>query len=518
MKKHQKIKSIKACAVLMVMLLLGLSGAFAQSQGAMALVHRADSLRVAGELTSAEALYQQGLGIFDVSTPEGARYARMCSDGIETIQYMRMDYSLDENELNAKLAEAYPAWVAAGGNARSAARGLECLVIDGKPMYSEIVVPNLKFRNMDLMHGDEAQNDRYASLIREVVERVANVWPKESWKAYDYPATYIGRHSVDIPRDELPTTGIFKMWFPLPITIGYQQPVEILSIEPADYVVLPPSSAGSINTLYMEVPLDKLTGPLHVEVRFKFTHYEQHFKVDPALVGSYDTSSPEYIAYTGSSGNVVVTPDIKATAERVVDGEKNPYLAARKLYDYMIKTIDYSFMPHLLFYPRSDLRESAYVHEYKIGDCGAQGSYFAALGRAVGIPARVPGGWQLFSGNFSSHFWAEFYVPNYGWLPVDPSVGQMALYTTKVDPATQCAFTDFFFGRQDAFRCVVQNNVDEHFIPEYPGTSYLPIAIQNIDAYCDTIDPSKGDIATLIVLKHSELTVEKADISKPLDL
>jgi len=512
------MRGTTAVAAMLIMLAFGFSGAIAQSRGGMALLSRAEALRVAGELTAAEELYRQGLAGLDASTQEGARYLRTCRDGLESIQYARMTYPFDENEVNAELAKAYPAWVAAGGNARTAARGLESFVIDGKTMYSDSVIPNLQFRTMALMHGDQEKNSLYASIVSKMVERVATLWPEDSWRVYDYPATYIGKHTVDIPRSELPAAGTFKMWFPLPITLGYQQPVEVLSIEPAGYVVLPPLNSGSISTLYMEVPLEKLEGPLRVEVRFKFTHYEQHFRVDPALVGAYEPSSPEYLAYTGSSGNVAVTPEIKAAAEHIVGGEKNPYLAARKIYDYMIKMIDYSFMPHLLFHPRSDLKESAYVHEYKIGDCGAQGAYFAALCRAVGIPARVPGGWQLFRGNFSSHFWAEFFVPNYGWIPVDPSVGQASLYTTMVDPEIKRAYTDFFFGRQDAFRCVVQSNVDERFIPEFPGTSFLPIAIQNVDASCDAIDPSQGDSPTIIVLNNSELTVEKAEVSKPLGL
>ena len=276
---------------------------------------RAEALRVAGELTAAEELYRQGLAELDASTQEGARYLRICRDGLESIQYVRISYPFDENELNAELAKAYPSWVAAGGNARTAARGLESLVIDGKTMYSDMVIPNLRYRTMALMHGDQKENSTYASLVNLMVEGIAKVWPKDAWKVYDYPATYIGKHTVDIPRSELPAAGTFKMWFPLPITLGYQQPVEVLSIEPASYVVLPPSSSGTLSTLYMEMPLEKLEGPLRAEVRFKFAHYEQHFRVDPALIGPYDTSSPEYLAYTGSSGNVAVTPEIKATAE-----------------------------------------------------------------------------------------------------------------------------------------------------------------------------------------------------------
>jgi hypothetical protein len=256
---------------------------------------------------------------------------------------------------------------------------------------------------MSLMHGDQEKNKYYASLVSEM-ERIATVWPKESWKIYDYPVTYIGKYRVDIPRSELPPSGIFKMWFPLPITLGYQQPVEVLSIEPAGYVVLPPSNSGDISTLYMEVPLEKLEGSLRVEVRFRFTHYEQHFRVDPALVGPYDTSDPEYLAYTRSSGNVAVTPEIKATAEHIVGAEKNPYIAAKKIYDYMIKTIDYSYMPHLLLL--SALRAQGVGLCPRIQDRRLWSTRVLLCGPLPGCRHSSPrsGGWQLFSGNFSPHF------------------------------------------------------------------------------------------------------------------
>lgn len=116
------------------MLAFGLTSVFAQAEGGMALLSRADALRVAGELSAAEGLYREGLAIFDTSTHDRARYARICRDGLESIQYVRISFPFDEEEMNAELAKAYPAWVAAGGNARTAARGLESFVIDGKTM------------------------------------------------------------------------------------------------------------------------------------------------------------------------------------------------------------------------------------------------------------------------------------------------------------------------------------------------------------------------------------------------
>ena len=210
-----------ALAAMLILLAFGYSGAFAQAPGGIALLSRAEALRVAGELTAAEELYRQGLAELDPSTQEGARYIQICRDGLESIQYARISFLYDEDEMNAELAKAYPAWVAAGGNARKAAKGLESLVIDGKTMYSETVIPNLQFRNMALMHGNQEKNKSYASLVEKILG-IAKVWPKDSWRVYDYPVTYIGKHTVDIPRSELPAAGTFKMWFPLPITLGYQ--------------------------------------------------------------------------------------------------------------------------------------------------------------------------------------------------------------------------------------------------------------------------------------------------------
>ena len=108
----------------------------------------------------------------------------------------------------------------------------------------------------------------------------------------------------------------------------------------------------------------------------------------PSGVGAYDTNSALYRHYTVSRGNTTITPSIRRTAQRVVGSETNPYLAAQRLYRYVLDTVKYSHMPHFAMWPRG-VAESVYVHEHKYGDCGAQSMYFSALCRAVGIPART---------------------------------------------------------------------------------------------------------------------------------
>ena len=69
-------------------------------------------------------------------------------------------------------------------------------------------------------------------------------------------------------------------------------------------------------------------------------------------------------------------------AESIVGGETNPYLAARKLYDYIVDNVTYNFMPHFIFWPRTSEAESDYVHRHQRGDCGAQSMYFSAMARS----------------------------------------------------------------------------------------------------------------------------------------
>jgi len=234
------------------------------------------------------------------------------------------------------------------------------------------------------------------------------------------------------------------------------------------------------------VPLDALEGDLDIAVTYDFTHYEQRFEVDPQNIGTYDRSSNEYERYTASYGNISVTPEIREAADKAAGDEKNPYLAARKIYDYILKNIDYSFVPHECLWPRGE-PESVYVHTRKRGDCGAQSIYFCALARAHGIPARCTGGYQLLSGEFSDHFWAEFFLPNYGWIPVDTSVAQIAEYPEGISEETRKTFRDYFFANQDCFRCVVQKDVDVPLIPPASELVAMPVAIQSPAALVGTM-------------------------------
>jgi hypothetical protein len=118
--------------------------------------------------------------------------------------------------------------------------------------------------------------------------------------------------------------------------------------------------------------------------------------------------------------------------------------------------------------------------------------YFSALCRAVGVPTRTTGGFQTFTGTPAGHFWAEFYLPNYGWIPVDPTAATLVDYLKNVSPVDKEAFHAFFFGSQDDLRLVVQKDTDLPLIPRADMRVALPMAIQMPAATCDTMAEQPG--------------------------
>jgi hypothetical protein len=475
--------------VLVLIMILWFSGCSSDSSRADALFVQAWLEQEAGNFTVAKELYEQAEEAFLAEDRQDR--ARDCRTARQDMAVIELTYSLGEADLRGMLADAFPGVPEAEREAWIAGGGLEYAVIDGESRYFADVVPNIKFRNVDLFRQDAAMLDRYEQGYL-VLKTIIDAGPgPDPWQPFINPVTYRGNGTLQIPRERLPKTGMLQLWFPIPIITGAQPAVMVTSITPERYVKVPPSIDEDIGLIYIEVDLDELREDLDIALEFLFDHYEQRFVVNPENIGDYDREGALYREYTASRGNIAVTPEIAEKAKDVVGNERNPWRAAKKLYDYVIENVQYSFMPHLALWPRG-LPESVYVHENRHGDCGAQSMYFSALCRSVGIPARTTGGWQLFSGNFSGHFWAEFFAPNYGWIPVDPTAAEIVDYLTDVSDEDKRIFHDFFFGSQDHFRCNVQKDVDLPLVPPAKGRVLLPMVIQFPAALCDTMEEIPG--------------------------
>ncbi len=128
--------------------------------------------------------------------------------------------------------------------------------------------------------------------------------------------------------------------------------------------------------------------------------------------------------YTANGSKYCIDdPYIQKIAKEIVGDERNPYRIARRIFDYIRTTLEYKL--------EGGWNVAPVVLQRGTGSCSEYSFSFIALCRAAGLPARYVGA-VVVRGDDASldeyfHRWPEVYLPNYGWVPVDPQGGDKDL-------------------------------------------------------------------------------------------
>ena len=117
------------------------------------------------------------------------------------------------------------------------------------------------------------------------------------------------------------------------------------------------------------------------------------------------------------------TPTIQAAAREAIGTESNLLRKVLKIRNYVYDRLSYGIKPHI---DTPDV-----VLERGIGSCGEYVGLLLALARLNGIACRTVGRYKCppypdrqgvpLEPEFN-HVWIEFYVPGYGWLPMESNV------------------------------------------------------------------------------------------------
>lgn len=324
-------------------------------------------------------------------------------------------------------------------------------------------------------HFDEIRKATATTLDFDYIARYAWSGNHSETGPYVNPVRYAGVERLEIPYEVLPSSGVLKIWFPLPVETESQTNVTVTNLSCPDFIVAGPVTTGAIGYVYYEIPAGAVNGNLVLSADVAFTSYEQVFEdINPAQVGEYNTSDPEYLLYTASERNIEVTDAIREKALEIVGNETNPHLQAQMIYRHIIETYPYSHVPHGSLDAREPrVAESTYMFETGHGDCGTQSMLFAAFCRSLGIPARAIGGYQmLLSETSGTHFWSEYYLPGYGWVPNDVTVAEIADWVT-IPEEKRTAFKDYYAANLDPTRLVIQKNVDAPMDPAVPDDAVV---------------------------------------------
>ncbi len=138
---------------------------------------------------------------------------------------------------------------------------------------------------------------------------------------------------------------------------------------------------------------------------------------------------------------------IRAAVYTILNREQNPYLKAKAIYDWIIRNMQISDSA-----ASTNIVEAL---ETRRGDSYATALLYTAMSRAAGVPC-IPVAGVLINQNGQTlrHYWAEFWIDGFGWLPVDPVMGSGAVKLTdsasqRFDDETEKDFVNFYFGNLD---------------------------------------------------------------------
>jgi len=281
--------------------------------------------------------------------------------------------------------------------------------------------------------------------------------PPVSGIVYRNPRVYNVNYSFEMFPDpnKIDRTKDLKLWIPIPREWDSQKAVKIISVQPEPHAKYEDPEYGN-PMLFWDFGKDPEQSSYRVDIIFRLESYDVNVEVDPERVGSYDKTSKEYALYTQSTHTISITPKIRKLAEAAIGDEKNPYLQAKRILDFVSRKMRFKVLDYergrgikcLLDYPVIDEETGK---EYYEGSCSQKTALKVALCRAVGIPARSVTGYvwnpwmkrddlkarypfetklspeglaatQLYAG-LDSHMWGEFFIPNYGWIPTDYKSG-----------------------------------------------------------------------------------------------
>ena len=197
-----------------------------------------------------------------------------------------------------------------------------------------------------------------------------------------------------------------RMWLPLPGSDRFQT-VSIESIRaPGRRQTLEDREHGN-SILYLELGPSDSHQP--IEMRFRVKRLEKAVYEDPAIDPTKFLDA-EALVPTGGK--------FDETARKVLEGKKGEMVRARALYDHVIDQMRY-----MKYGEGWGVGDASYACDVKTGNCSDFHSYFIALARSSGIPARFAIGASIPAdrndgGIDGYHCWAEFFAER-RWWPVD---------------------------------------------------------------------------------------------------
>lgn len=248
-------------------------------------------------------------------------------------------------------------------------------------------------------------------------------------KTKSIDATYVATVSA-IPAG----TNEVRVWIPLPASRGAQIVSDVAIDSPYRWTRAKDAEFGNE---YAVATIANPPADLSVKVNFRATRQEA------TLDHPFETAATKAEMQRALRADKLVTlsPRVHKLADEITAGKSSTIDEAHAIFDYLVTNMTYDKTV-----PGWGHGDTERACDIKKGNCTDFHSMFLSLTRAKGIPSRFVIGFPLTAkdGQVKGyHCWAEFYVKDKGWIPVDAS---------DASKLSDASAREFLFGNLDADR------------------------------------------------------------------
>lgn len=202
---------------------------------------------------------------------------------------------------------------------------------------------------------------------------------------------------------------------------------------------------------------------ISIKQQYTITSYEIETNINARNISLKIQNQKLHDYYTKETSLLPVTEVIiKKLVDDVVKNEKNIYLKARRIYEFIIENFN---IAKEIFSDRTQTVLS--MLENKTGSPYDASLLFSTLCRASDIPCMPISGVITDEDKTYLHWWAEFYIDAYGWVPVDIGMALDIPFESKIENRKT-----YYFGNLDGNRISFSHGEKEILPMTADGKTY----------------------------------------------
>lgn len=258
-----------------------------------------------------------------------------------------------------------------------------------------------------------------------------------------------------------------RLWLPYPVSDEDQLITDIAVT--GDFARSAVYTDRTYSTPILYASWDKGATSRKLQLSFHAVRQEVVKKDFPAKEGTWEPA--DYARYLAPTSLGPIDGPVKALVDRITAGKTTVLAKAKAIYDWSCENM----------YRDPETRgcgtgDVCLLLTAPGGKCTDIHSVFVALCRAAGVPAREIFGIRMGKEAVADittgqHCWAEFFLPGYGWVPVDPADVRKMMLTEKLalgDAKTR-EYRDYFWGAWDSYRVKLAVGRDVVLTPRQAG-------------------------------------------------